>query len=127
MNFVKKYHSILVDLQAKSQTSIDVTDMKKSQSHIKIGILSTGESSASSAFLSSAAGFTLPSGSRKKEGGVEFNCAINQPLESGADNEAGAGSKDAVRGSEFQLAPMGDLSNWIFSRMQMSSTRPTEK
>ena len=102
--------------------------MKKSQSHIKIGILSTGENSASSVFLSSAAGFTLPSGSRKKErGGFEFHCAINQPLESGTDNEAGAASKDAVRGSEFQLAPMGDLSNWIFSRMQMSSTRPTEK
>ena len=36
MNFVNKDHFILVDLQAKSQTSIDVTDMKKSQSHIKI-------------------------------------------------------------------------------------------
>jgi len=84
LNFVNKDHFILVDLQEKSQTSIDVTDMKKSQSHIKIGILSTGESSASSDFLSSAAGFTLPSGSRKKEG--EFHCAINQPLESGTDN-----------------------------------------
>ena len=125
MNFVNKDHFILVDLQEKSQTSIDVTDMKKSQSHIKIGILSTGENSASSVFLSSAAGFTLPSGSRKR--GFEFHCAINQPLESGTDNEAGAASKDAVRGSEFQLAPMGDLSNWVFSLMQMSSTRPTEK
>ena len=91
------------------------------------GILSTGESNASSVFLSSAAGFTLPSGSRKKEGGFEFHCAINQPLESGTDNEAGAASKDALRGSEFQLTPMGDLSNWVFSLMQMSSTRPTEK
>jgi len=100
-------------------------DMKKSQSHIKIGILSTGENSASSVFLSSAAGFTLPSGSRKR--GFEFHCAINQPLESGTDNEAGAASKDALRGSEFQLTPMGDLSNWVFSLMQMSSTRPTEK
>jgi len=62
------YKISAVDLQEKSQTSIDVTDMKKSQSHIKIGILSTGENSASSVFLSSAAGFTLPSGSRKKEG-----------------------------------------------------------
>jgi len=72
LNVVNKDHFILVDLQAKSQTSIDVTDMKKSQSHIKIGILSTRESSASSVFLSSAAGFTLPSGSRKKEGVLNF-------------------------------------------------------
>ena len=100
-------------------------DMKKSQSHIKIGILFTGENSDSSVFLSSAAGFTLTSRSRKT--GFEFHCAINQPLKSGTDNEAGAASKDAVRGSEFQLAPMGDLSNWIFSRLQMSTTRPTEK
>ena len=64
---------------------------------------------------------------QERKRGFEFHCAINQPLESGTDNEAGAASKDAVRGSEFQLAPMGDLSNWIFSRMQMSSTRPTEK
>ena len=66
-----------------------------------------------------------PDQERKK--GFEFHCAINQPLESGTDNEAGAASKDALRGSEFQLTPMGDLSNWVFSLMQMSSTRPTEK
>ena len=64
---------------------------------------------------------------QERKRGFEFHCAINQPLESGTDNEAGAASKDAVRGSEFQLAPMGDLSNWVFSLMQMSSTRPTEK
>ena len=28
-------------------------------------------------------------------------------MESGTDNEAGAANKDAVIGSEFQLAPMG--------------------
>ena len=39
--------------------------------------------------------------------GFEFHCAINQPLESGTDNEAGAASKDAVSGAEFQLVPMG--------------------
>ena len=39
--------------------------------------------------------------------GFEFHCAINEPMESGRDNEAGAASKDAVIGSEFQLAPMG--------------------
>ena len=52
---------------------------------------------------------------QERKRGFEFNCAINQPLESGTDNEAGAASRDAVRGSEFQLAPMGDFSNWIFS------------
>ena len=87
--------------------------MKKSQSHIKIGILSTGENSASSVFLSSAAGFTLPSVSRKR--GFEFHCAKNYPFESRTDNEVDAASKDAVRRLEFQLAPMGDISNWIFS------------
>ena len=75
MDFVNKDQFILVDLQEKSQTSIDVTDMKKSQSHIKIRILSTGESSASSVLLSSAAGFTLPSGSRKKEGVLNFTAS----------------------------------------------------
>ena len=39
--------------------------------------------------------------------GFEFHCAINQPMESGTDNEAVAAIKDAVIGSEFQLAPMG--------------------
>ena len=63
----------------------------------------------------------------QERGGFVFHCDINQTMESGTDNEAGAANKDAVIGSEFQLAPMGDLSNWIFSRMQMSSTRPTEK
>ena len=43
----------------------------------------------------------------QERGGFEFHCAINQPIESGTDNEAGAASKDAVIGSEFQLAPMG--------------------
>ena len=43
----------------------------------------------------------------QERGGFEFHCAINQPMESGTDNEAGAASKDAVIGSEFQLAPMG--------------------
>ena len=81
--------------------------MKKSQSHIKIVILSNGESSASSVFLSSAAGFSLPSGSRKRD--FEFHCAINQPMESGTDNEAGAASKGALIGSESQLAPMGGI------------------
>jgi|TARA_B110000091_G_scaffold22037_1_gene20811 hypothetical protein len=89
----------------------DVTDIKKPQSNIKIRIFSTGESCASSVFLSSVAGLTFPSGSRKKEGGFEFHCAINKPLENGKDNEAGAASKDVVRGSKFQLAPMVDLSN----------------
>ena len=43
----------------------------------------------------------------QERGGFEFHCAINQPLESGTDNESVAASKDAVRGAEFQLAPMG--------------------
>ena len=101
-------------------------DMKKSQSHIKIGILSTGENSASGVFLVLQPDLHChPDLERKR--GFEFHCAINQPLESGTDNEAGAASKDALRGSEFQLTPLGDLSNWVFSLMQMSSKRPTEK
>ena len=52
---------------------------------------------------------------QERKMGFEFHCAINQPLESGTDNEAGLASKDALRGSEFQLAPRGDLSNRVFS------------
>ena len=41
--------------------------------------------------------------------GFEFHCAINQPMESGRYNEAGAANKDAVIGLESQLVPMGGI------------------
>ena len=43
----------------------------------------------------------------QERGGFVFHCAINQTMESGTDNEAGAANKDAVIGSEFQLALTG--------------------